>query len=90
MEGGWEELKERTVEAVQRVFEKRGVELTNGDAPGLRVRSKPRKTTAKCAQRQISDQKSRCSGFPAHPSQSTIDGKYVVVYDKITCGSLQN
>lgn len=37
MEAG-EELKERTIEAMQRAFEERGVEFTNGDAPGLRVK----------------------------------------------------
>jgi transcriptional regulator with XRE-family HTH domain len=37
MEAG-EELKERTVEAMQRAFEERGVEFTDGDVPGVKVR----------------------------------------------------
>jgi transcriptional regulator with XRE-family HTH domain len=44
MEAG-EELKERTVEAMQRAFEERGVEFINGDAPGLRVHSKSKVKT---------------------------------------------
>jgi len=31
-------LKPRTVEAIQRAFEAAGVEFTNGEAPGVRVR----------------------------------------------------
>ncbi len=37
-----EELKPRTVEAIQQAFEKAGVEFTNGDAPGVRLRKKKR------------------------------------------------
>jgi transcriptional regulator with XRE-family HTH domain len=37
MEAG-EALKERTIEAMQRAFEEQGVEFTNGDEPGLRVK----------------------------------------------------
>jgi len=33
-----EELRERTIEAVQRALEAAGVEFTNGDAPGVRLR----------------------------------------------------
>jgi predicted transcriptional regulator len=33
-------LKPRTVEAVQRVLERAGIEFTNDGAPGVRVRSK--------------------------------------------------
>jgi transcriptional regulator with XRE-family HTH domain len=32
-----DELKERTVEALQRAFETAGVEFMNGDRPGVRV-----------------------------------------------------
>lgn len=32
-----EELKERTVEALQRAFESAGVEFTNGEQPGVRL-----------------------------------------------------
>lgn len=35
-----EELKERTVEALQRAFEAAGVEFVNGDRPGLRLGSR--------------------------------------------------
>jgi transcriptional regulator with XRE-family HTH domain len=34
-----DELKERTVEALQRVLETAGVEFTNGDKPGVRLSS---------------------------------------------------
>src|SRR5262249_61240718 len=33
-----DELKERTVEALQRALEAAGVEFTNGDQPGVRIR----------------------------------------------------
>jgi hypothetical protein len=33
-----EELKPRTLDAIQAAFEKAGVEFTNGDAPGVRLR----------------------------------------------------
>jgi predicted transcriptional regulator len=33
-----EELKPRTLEAVQTAFEKAGVEFTNGDQPGVRLK----------------------------------------------------
>jgi hypothetical protein len=33
-----EELKPRTLEAIQSAFEKAGVEFTNGDAPGVRLK----------------------------------------------------
>jgi transcriptional regulator with XRE-family HTH domain len=32
-----EELKPRTVEAIQRILEGEGVEFTNGSAPGVRL-----------------------------------------------------
>ena len=35
-----EELRERTVEALQRAFEAAGLEFTNGDRPGLRLASR--------------------------------------------------
>jgi transcriptional regulator with XRE-family HTH domain len=35
-----EELKERTVEALQRAFEAAGLEFINGDRPGLRLGSR--------------------------------------------------
>ena len=35
-----EELKERTVEALQRAFEAAGLEFMNGDHPGLRLGSR--------------------------------------------------
>jgi predicted transcriptional regulator len=37
-----ESLKPRTVEAVQHALEKAGVEFTNGDAPGVKLRKKKR------------------------------------------------
>jgi len=36
------ELKARTIEAVQHALEKAGVEFTNGDAPGVKLRKKKR------------------------------------------------
>ena len=52
MEAG-EELKERTVEAMQRAFEERGIEFTNGDAPGLRVKTvAPKKAAAKATKKK--------------------------------------
>jgi transcriptional regulator with XRE-family HTH domain len=33
-----EELKPRTVEAIQRIFEAEGIEFTNGHAPGVRLK----------------------------------------------------
>ncbi len=33
-----EELRPRTVEAIQRVFEDFGIEFTNGDTPGVKFR----------------------------------------------------
>jgi transcriptional regulator with XRE-family HTH domain len=38
-----EDLMPRTVESIQRAFEAVGVEFTNGDAPGLRLRPQRRK-----------------------------------------------
>jgi transcriptional regulator with XRE-family HTH domain len=35
-----EELKPRTVEAIQLAYESAGVEFTNSDAPGVKVRDK--------------------------------------------------
>jgi transcriptional regulator with XRE-family HTH domain len=35
-----EELKPRTIEAMQRAFETAGVEFTNGSAPGVRLKKK--------------------------------------------------
>jgi transcriptional regulator with XRE-family HTH domain len=32
-----EELKPRTVEAVQQAYERAGIEFTNGDAPGVKL-----------------------------------------------------
>jgi hypothetical protein len=32
-----EDLKERTIEAIQRALEEAGVEFTNGDQPGVRL-----------------------------------------------------
>jgi transcriptional regulator with XRE-family HTH domain len=37
-----EPLKPRTVEALQRAFEAAGIEFTNGDAPGVRLKKKRR------------------------------------------------
>jgi transcriptional regulator with XRE-family HTH domain len=34
-----EELKERTIEALQRALESAGVEFTNGDQPGVRLKA---------------------------------------------------
>jgi transcriptional regulator with XRE-family HTH domain len=34
-----EELKPRTVEAIQRAYELAGIEFTNGHAPGVRLRA---------------------------------------------------
>jgi len=36
-----EALKERTIEAIRRAFESAGVEFTNGDAPGVKLRKGP-------------------------------------------------
>ena len=36
-----EELKPRTVEAIQRAYEIAGIEFTNDDAPGVKVQMKP-------------------------------------------------
>jgi transcriptional regulator with XRE-family HTH domain len=52
-----DELKERTIDALQRALEAAGVEFTNGDQPGVRLsraaagRSKP-STTAKAVRGQ--------------------------------------
>jgi len=37
-----EELKPRTLEAIQQAFEKAGVIFTNGDEPGVKLRKKRR------------------------------------------------
>jgi len=37
-----EELKPRTLKAIQRAFEKAGVAFTNGDEPGVKLRKKKR------------------------------------------------
>ena len=34
------ELKPRTIEAIQRAFENAGVEFTNGNKPGVRLKAK--------------------------------------------------
>ena len=39
-----EELKERTVDAMRAALEKAGVEFTNDDQPGVRMRRKGRKS----------------------------------------------
>jgi transcriptional regulator with XRE-family HTH domain len=36
-----ESLNPRTVEAIQRAFEAAGVEFTNSDAPGVRLKARP-------------------------------------------------
>jgi len=36
-----EELKPRTIEAIQRALESAGVEFTNGDQPGVRTKKRP-------------------------------------------------
>jgi len=36
-----EELKPRTVEAIQRAYESAGIEFTNDDAPGVKVQVRP-------------------------------------------------
>ena len=41
-----DELKERTVEALQRAFETAGVEFINGDRPGVRVAKATEETGA--------------------------------------------
>jgi transcriptional regulator with XRE-family HTH domain len=38
-----EKLNPRTVEAIRRALEAAGVEFTDGDAPGVRLRDKPKK-----------------------------------------------
>jgi transcriptional regulator with XRE-family HTH domain len=35
-----EELKPRTIEAMQRAFEAAGIEFINGDSPGVRLKKK--------------------------------------------------
>jgi hypothetical protein len=42
-----EELLARTVETIQTAFEKSGVQFTNGDAPGVKLHSKPSKASRK-------------------------------------------
>jgi DNA-binding LacI/PurR family transcriptional regulator len=37
-----EELKTRTIEAIQHAFEKAGIIFTNGDEPGVKLRKKKR------------------------------------------------
>jgi DNA-binding LacI/PurR family transcriptional regulator len=37
-----EELKPRTLEAIQQAFEKAGIVFTNGDEPGVKLRKKRR------------------------------------------------
>jgi DNA-binding LacI/PurR family transcriptional regulator len=37
-----EELKPRTLEAIQQAFEKAGIAFTNGDEPGVKLRKKRR------------------------------------------------
>jgi DNA-binding LacI/PurR family transcriptional regulator len=37
-----EELKPRTLEAIQAAFEKAGIVFTNGDEPGVKLRKKKR------------------------------------------------
>lgn len=54
-----EELKERTVEALQRAFEAAGLEFVDGDRPGLRLGSR-------VAAKSISDQ---TGGAAADPEQ---------------------
>ena len=56
-----DELKERTIDALQRALEAAGVEFTNGDQPGVRL------TKAAAAQ----------SVEPAHPSKRTVSAKAV-------------
>jgi transcriptional regulator with XRE-family HTH domain len=41
------ELKERTIEALQRALEAAGVEFTNGEQPGVRLAKAPQRTTLK-------------------------------------------
>lgn len=56
-----DELKERTIEALQRALELAGVEFTNGDQPGVRVskavavRSSKATSKAKETRRQTTD-----------------------------------
>ena len=42
-----EELKPRTVEAIQRAYESAGIEFTNGDAPGVKVHTQSKTTKRK-------------------------------------------
>jgi transcriptional regulator with XRE-family HTH domain len=56
-----DELKERTIDALQRALEAAGVEFTNGDQPGVRL------TKASAAQ----------SVEPARPSKRTVSAKTV-------------
>jgi transcriptional regulator with XRE-family HTH domain len=57
-----DELKERTIDALQRALEAAGVEFTNGDQPGVRL------TKASAAAQ---------SAEPARPSKRTISEKAV-------------
>jgi transcriptional regulator with XRE-family HTH domain len=56
-----DELKERTIDALQRALEAAGVEFTNGDQPGVRL------TKAAAAQ----------STEPARPSKRAVSAKAV-------------
>jgi transcriptional regulator with XRE-family HTH domain len=56
-----DELKERTIDALQRALEAAGVEFTNGDQPGVRL---TKATAARSAE-------------PANASRPTVAGKAV-------------
>ena len=56
-----DELKERTIDALQRALEAAGIEFTNGDQPGVRL------TKAAAAQ----------SAEPVRPSKRTVSAKTV-------------
>src|SRR5437879_8496634 len=57
-----DELKERTIEALQRALEAAGVEFTNGDQPGVRL------TRARTADLESASDASRASGEKPAPS----------------------
>jgi transcriptional regulator with XRE-family HTH domain len=56
-----EDLKERTVDALRHALERAGVEFTNGDQPGVRLKHAP----------------AACSAKPAKTSKPTVAAKAI-------------
>ena len=62
-----EELRERTVEALQRAFEAAGLEFTNGDRPGLRLGSR---LPARSEQIKVAAPEAEQKEFWSNPTKS--------------------